>query len=538
MERYFERALRNINAHGDTDIFPFPMENHVFFDCRADVIDLLKQMNADPNRYLTNDPPANANALAPVSYTGFRWATQIDPIWNAFFLGNVLSITEHIEAVRIPASENVVFSYRNKWDEISDDCFDTEFNWSSFMRRSLEKCEDHKFVLTCDISEFYARINHHRLDNALGQLRTGTSAPSHIMKFLKNFSSTYSFGMPVGGPAARILSELLLNQIDKLLSMHGFDFCRFADDYHIFADSYEHALAALIFLSEKLLQNQGLQLQKSKTRIMTVSEFVATSPMKPIVEVDGEEPEDADLATRARKLLQFSIRFDPYATNSNQRYEALKQEIKRINIIELLKSELSKSRVHISLTRRIVSALRFIEDEYRDDAIISLVDNHDLLFPIFSSVLIVVKQLFSQLAVETQDYVISKVQQLLRSGSHVLSVELNKAYAVRVLSCKENTISAEILNEMYHQSKNSIIRRDIIILMARWKSWYWLSDLKNTFRYLSPLERRAFIASSFLLDDEGGHWRSHTRREFNQIEAIVEGWAKNKFAVPGWELPL
>ena len=32
MEKYFRQAIANVTRHGDTDIFPFPVENHVFFD--------------------------------------------------------------------------------------------------------------------------------------------------------------------------------------------------------------------------------------------------------------------------------------------------------------------------------------------------------------------------------------------------------------------------------------------------------------------------------------------------------------------------
>jgi hypothetical protein len=120
------------------------------------------------------------------------------------------------------------------------------------------------------------------------------------MDILQNFSGTYSFGMPVGGPAARILSELLLNQIDSLLRFEGIEFCRFADDYHLFSDSYEGAFRNLVFLSEKLLMNQGLQLQKSKTRIMTGAEFVATSPLGHAVDDTAPDEATPDLAEHTR----------------------------------------------------------------------------------------------------------------------------------------------------------------------------------------------------------------------------------------------
>ena len=214
MKRFFERALANITTYGDTDIFPFPIENLVLYDKTANAIDLLLDIDKNFRDRLAKMPPSNYSALTPVSYTGFRWATQIDPIWNAYLLGVVLSIADEIEARRVAITENVVFSYRFNADVTSPDLFRKECNWRSFMEQSLALAQTKGFVVTCDISEFYSRLNHHRLENALKQLDLRGNQSSKIMDILQNFSGTYSFGMPVGGPAAMILSELLLNQIE------------------------------------------------------------------------------------------------------------------------------------------------------------------------------------------------------------------------------------------------------------------------------------------------------------------------------------
>jgi hypothetical protein len=116
MKQFFERALDNVIRHGDTDIFPFPFENFVFFDKRPQIIELLLDIHAHFRERLAAYPPANEGALAPISYTGFRWATQLDPIWNIYFLGLVLAATGDIENARIPVSEEIVFSYRYRWN--------------------------------------------------------------------------------------------------------------------------------------------------------------------------------------------------------------------------------------------------------------------------------------------------------------------------------------------------------------------------------------------------------------------------------------
>jgi len=188
MEEYIRRAVANITKHGDTDIFPFPIENHVFFDKTEEVVALIKRWNEDVRVSLATNPPQNVGALAPAGYSGFRWATQIDPFWNAAYLGWVLAIAEEIEGVRIPTGENRVFSYRYKWDENEEAIFHKEIGWRAFTEAAIAKSIDNRIVVSCEISEFYLRINHHRLENSIRNLPNGDAVAERIQPFLSNFS--------------------------------------------------------------------------------------------------------------------------------------------------------------------------------------------------------------------------------------------------------------------------------------------------------------------------------------------------------------
>ena len=543
MRKYFEMSIKNITKHGDTDIFPFPIENHIFFDKTTDIVDQLTDIDRHFAQRLVQFPPSNEGALAPVNYVGFRWATQLDPLWNAYFLGIVLSIADEIEKARIPKTERIIFSYRYKWQEGTANLFDPDYNWRAFMETSMELARHNKFVVVCDISEFYPRLNHHRLENAIKHLNLRSDVPYKICEFLSNFSGTYSFGIPVGGPAARILSELVLNQIDRLLRAASIGFCRFADDYHIFSETYEGAFASLVFLSERLLRNQGLQLQKSKTRIMSGQEFISTSPLK-LDDDDVEGTTEAvagtptSLQEQSRSLLRFSLRFDPYSPTAQEDYEALKQEVEKFDIIALLRSELSKTRIHISLTKKIIATIRFISPSQRDDAVFSLISNPDLLYPVYANVLMVAKAVFSDLGGTIGKDIISSVRDLITDDSHVLRVDLNLAYAIRLLSCCHSPESEELLIRLYDKQTSLLLRRDIILALAKWQAWYWLSDLRTRFRTLSPPERRAFVIASFVLKDEGKHWRDHISPELTPFEKLVMQWASGKMGIAGWELPL
>jgi hypothetical protein len=51
---------------------------------------------------LISNPPFSEETLVPVSYTGFRFGTQIEPLWNIYFLALLIELGPAIEADRIP----------------------------------------------------------------------------------------------------------------------------------------------------------------------------------------------------------------------------------------------------------------------------------------------------------------------------------------------------------------------------------------------------------------------------------------------------
>ena len=252
--------MQNIVKYGDTDIFPYSFEQHVFHD-RPDLLQAaLEKLHADFDAELAKNPPQNINTLAPVGYTGFRWATQIDPLWNAYHLALVIELGPEIEKARIPASEKSVFSYRFIQPQDNGAIWDQNVNWPSFMetcyevaekaaneaaaiaaetsarrkeakkhapKTAAENADPSPHVILCDISDFYSRIYHHRVENALKWLNAKPDVVKRIVQILQVFSGTVSYGLPVGGPASRLLAELSLNSVNKLLRGDGIRFCRY-----------------------------------------------------------------------------------------------------------------------------------------------------------------------------------------------------------------------------------------------------------------------------------------------------------------------
>ena len=326
MKTSIERAIQNVVSFGDTDVFPFPFERFLFEDKFAECVDILHKRHKEFDKALASTPPLNINALAQVGYTGFRRVTQIEPFWNAYYLALVLSVSDKIESRRIPCGEETIFSYRYFWNNESSSLF-ADSTWYDYRKRAVALARDHAFVVLTDIADFYSRINHHRLDNALKRLSSNTDVTKRIITLLTKFSDRKSYGLPVGGPASRILAELALVNVDNHLRSKGYTFCRYADDYTIFCDSLSTSYKVLVELSD-ILFDEGLSLQKSKTKIVSSKEFQETHR--------NLDPQSASSATDEQKLLGLSIKFDPYSPTAEEDYERLQEAVSRIDIVGIL----------------------------------------------------------------------------------------------------------------------------------------------------------------------------------------------------------
>lgn len=528
----FELAVKNVAKFGDTDIFPYPIENHIFNDKADSVIAVLEVIDKDFDAAVKNIPILTSKNLSVVGYSGFRWGAQIDPIWNAYLLALVLTVAEQVESKRV--SPDIVFSYRLKPDVNTGSLFDREIGWQQFQHASVAHAHNSGYVLRCDISDFYPRIYHHRLENALKKATSNGDIIKRIMIILQSISDNVSYGLPVGGAAARILSELLLNRVDRLLVSESITFCRFVDDFVIFAKDKEEAYSALISLNDLLLTNEGLSLQKTKTRIMTSKEFLSTSEFS-----SPEEPE-AERDTEEKAFRRLRVYFDPYSQTAESDYEKLKSELSKFDIVGMLGRELSKSRIDEGLSRRLISALKHLKPAVQNDAVRSLINSLDLLYPIYPAVMLLCRGLLDTLDSDVREELFSKLRALISSGSYITQVPTNLAYTLRVLSADFSEESERLLSLLYKQPLSMMIKRDIILMMAHRGADHWVSNCRKSYATLTVWERRAMLISSYILEDEGKHWRDSIKHELNDFEKLVLVWASDsKQKNPqGWRVPV
>ena len=521
-QKYIELALLNIERFGDTDIFPVTIEKQVFSDCKLEVIDYIQKIDNNCFDILNKLPPVNISTFSPLGFTGFRWATQIDPIWNAYFLSLVLSISDNIERDKIQNEKKVIHSYRFSPDYENGTLFDNNTNWQSFQTHSIEiaKNSDYQFVVSCDIADYYGRIYHHKLENALLRLGITNDSPKKIVKILQKFSGTNSYGLPIGGPAARILAELALNNTDKILQMNGIKFIRFVDDIYIFSKTQEQAHASLNYLAIKLMTNEGLSLQKHKTQILSKTEFVNLISSR--VNSESEEGK-AKIRT---KFMSLPIRFDPYSPTADIDYKKIQKELNEFDILDLLNEELRKTRIHQQFSKHLLKTLNVLEDKIVSNAFLAITDKFELLYPIFPNLMVAAFINFEKLEEKSKNQLINKLRELVVNDSYIIQIELNTTLLIRVLGKHHTNENEEILAHLYKKYQNSILVKSWIMqVFTNWKLLFWLSDQKQNFPTMSKWERRIFIIASYFMKDEGKHWREHNKQGFSDFEKIVSNWA-------------
>jgi len=208
-----EWAIEHLFRHSDTDIFPKAFEFEAIKYCQGEVVNWLSKQ--DICQWQTRP---FRRCLVPKQKYGFRIATQLDPLDMLFFLALVLEVGEQIEKSRIPITANISFSNRFAIDVADFLFFDRNIGYSEFQEYSRKLARSSNFVVLTDIADFYPRIYLHRLENALSAV--AKALPSHakaIIQLIKGWNHNVSYGIPIGSNPSRLLAELVIDDIDRIL---------------------------------------------------------------------------------------------------------------------------------------------------------------------------------------------------------------------------------------------------------------------------------------------------------------------------------
>lgn len=133
--------------------------------------------------------------------------------------------------------------------------------------------EGNTWIIELDLEKFFDRVNHQKLMSLLSRKIRDTRTLQLINRYLKagmmegGMVSQRTEGTPQGSPLSPLLSNILLDELDKELNKRGHKFVRYADDCSIYLRSERSAQrvmqSTIRYLEETLL----LRVNKEKTRI-------------------------------------------------------------------------------------------------------------------------------------------------------------------------------------------------------------------------------------------------------------------------------
>jgi group II intron reverse transcriptase/maturase len=138
--------------------------------------------------------------------------------------------------------------------------------------------EGYSHVVDIDMAKFFDRVNHDYLMNLLSERIKDKQVLRLIHRYLRagvminGLATVNTEGTPQGGPLSPILSNILLDKLDKELEGRGHRFVRYADDICVFVKSQRGA--------ERVLNSVSAYIEKELKLVVNRTKSMATRPWK------------------------------------------------------------------------------------------------------------------------------------------------------------------------------------------------------------------------------------------------------------------
>lgn len=152
--------------------------------------------------------------------------------------------------------------------------------------------EGHSWVVDLDLEKFFDRVNHDRLLAAVAERVADKRMLKLIRAFLKagvmedGLVSPMDEGTPQGGPLSPLLSNLVLDELDRELERRGHRFVRYADDCNIYVGSERAGQRVMESVTHFITHRLKLKVNQSKSAVARPRQrkflgFSFTSERKP-----------------------------------------------------------------------------------------------------------------------------------------------------------------------------------------------------------------------------------------------------------------
>jgi RNA-directed DNA polymerase len=133
--------------------------------------------------------------------------------------------------------------------------------------------EGYQIVVDVDLEKFFDRVNHDVLMNRVARRVKDKRVLKLIGAFLRSgvladgLVSPTEEGTPQGGPLSPLLSNLLLDELDKELERNGHRFVRYADDCNIYVRSQRAGERVMAGVRKFLTKKLKLKVNEQKSAV-------------------------------------------------------------------------------------------------------------------------------------------------------------------------------------------------------------------------------------------------------------------------------
>lgn len=143
---------------------------------------------------------------------------------------------------------------------------------------ALKKCKEYinagyKWAVDIDIASYFDTVNHDKLIGLIYKEIKDIRVISLIRKYLqsgvmeKGVVIATDEGVPQGGNLSPLLSNIMLNELDKELTKRGLKFARYADDANIYVRSRKSANRVMASITKFIEGKLKLKVNKEKSTV-------------------------------------------------------------------------------------------------------------------------------------------------------------------------------------------------------------------------------------------------------------------------------